>query len=162
MNNTENLTIETVLYEQDVWQIRWIPPLDDSDLSSCAIGYKSTQAGFHYSDIETIDSEDEKWDFVNYYKHRLKQFTTQQEFSIKLFNYLKDPRRKLQNIDISHHDLFYREVPIPLFREDFPNKAAIMMALDTKIRTVGTPFSVSVWDDWLNRFKKHTEGKTEQ
>ena len=68
------------------------------------------------------------------YKKYLQRYPTQKDLSNVILEYLQNPRRGFGNFDFrfSIPELLYRGVPVPLYRNDFPNKTAILMILEAK------------------------------
>jgi len=130
-----------------VWQIVIERACDisnkDKDLYNCAFGYFVSPQYFLPVRTALGYCQDPNQMIVSVgftYRKYLQRFPTQKVLSEAILEYLQNPRRLFGNLDTrvgsNCVDLTYRGVPVPLLREDFPNKAAIIMALETKVRHV--------------------------
>ena len=135
-------------YCQDVWQIRVVNRRRHSKLGGLEsyyyeFGYFRNRNFFSiiFHDALYVRTDNPKprpaifEEKAAKHKRKLRRFPTQKTLSDEILKYLRNPHRAFGNFNFRYHctELLYRGIPVPIFRDDFPNRTAIIMAIETKL-----------------------------
>ena len=127
-----------ILGKNDVWYVRVTKEAVWHSLG----GYYEAEIGYYLEPdrIEVVCGycDSSLTSINNFIEKVFCGYQTQEELSADILKYLQDPKRGLQNfhlrVDHPFVHLLYHWLPVPIYREDFPNKSAIVMALEAKAK----------------------------
>ena len=157
-----------VLYKHDVWQIR-VDKYDTTyeDRYLCQFGYVTPSGIFHIVCGYNSRNKDTIINAATEYAKVLYRFETQQEMSAELLKFLQNPQSASTIFELGYvwwnaanGELTYRDVPVPIYRNDFPDRMTIILALDTQLQLLNpSPVLKEAWKDWLEVFKIRARAK---
>ena len=143
----------TLICENDVWQV-WRKGLCGSRCY-LVFGYKTTKPSSRHENFHPVmeySKNEPQW-FIEL----ATKFKNQKEISDKLLKYLSNSRNKGKALSfhMGSLELLFRQVPVPWKRYDFPNKMALLLAIETKFGSRNNTEPIAyLAKDWLQEAKR--------
>ena len=157
--------------EHDVWRIK-VGRRDYSckDRSFfCLFGYVEQDETFHPVFDHFARSAKRAREIADQFSGSLCRFKNQRTLSKSLLRFLQNPANRQQIIDFlvlywdnRNGEMVYHSVPVPIYRNDFPNRTKIIMSIDTHIQLSSQPNLIEIWKEWLSVYKKNLENRNKR
>jgi len=161
---------DKIIFEHDVWQVRTEEPRPSLDNYTYKVGYITTHDKFRWVYMEYFWVKEARDKKAHTVINKVKRFASQKDISKKLLRFLLKVEGKMHIASkdllywetLPRAELMFRGVPVPIHRQDFPNKSAILLILDTKIQALEERSVCASWREWWQYFKEETQGQWER
>ena len=160
-----------IVYAHDVWRIMTGRRTHGhtSQYFFCLCGYIGEDEAFHLAIGESAPNKREIKEIASMFADSLRKYKNQKALSSSMLEFLHSPENAhevLDDLKLYWDDLtgelIYRSVPVPIYRDDFPNRTEIILAIDTHVHLSNKPDVIRIWKDWLITYKKNLKSGNKQ